>query len=156
MSDWKIKDVLAFLQEINLQNYKEMFYQNKIKGKDLLDLDEEEMKSDLGMKLGDRKKLKNYIGYISSLDKKNKTKKLPTKNRRGSFNARAGKKGKYHSIFVGSIDEEIIEEDAEYGQDSPRSSRVKEKTNKIFDTDWDQFNSNIMEPYHSMKESFKK
>ena len=39
MSDWKIKDVLTFLAEINLQDYKEIFYQNKIKGKDLLSLE---------------------------------------------------------------------------------------------------------------------
>ena len=40
MQEWTIKQVHAFLAEINLHAYKEIFYENKIKGKDLLSLDE--------------------------------------------------------------------------------------------------------------------
>lgn len=82
MSDWTIKQVHLFLEEINLSSYKEIFYDNKIKGKDLLSLEEDEMKGDLRMKLGDRKRLQNYVSYISSLDKKKKEKKRVVKQRR--------------------------------------------------------------------------
>ena len=61
ISEWTIKQVLTFLQEIDLKDYQEVFYENKIKGKDLISLEESEMKIDLKMKLGDRKRLMNYI-----------------------------------------------------------------------------------------------
>jgi hypothetical protein len=40
LKEWTIKEVLNFLDIIELRNYKEIFYQNKIKGKDLLTLTE--------------------------------------------------------------------------------------------------------------------
>ena len=88
ITEWTIKQVLTFLQEIDLKDYQELFYENKIKGKDLISLEESEMKEDLKMKLGDRKRLMNYIEHISSLHKKMKN--LPKKSvknikYRGSF-----------------------------------------------------------------------
>ncbi len=35
MKDWTIKNVLQFLEELGLKSYQEIFYKNKIKGKDL-------------------------------------------------------------------------------------------------------------------------
>lgn len=40
ISDWTIKQVHCFLDEVQLENYKPIFYENKIKGKDLATLDE--------------------------------------------------------------------------------------------------------------------
>ena len=62
--EWTIKQVLIFLTEIGLKDYQDVFYRNKIKGKDLLTLKESEMGEDLRMKLGDRKRLLNYVKYL--------------------------------------------------------------------------------------------
>ena len=64
ITQWTIKQVLTFLTEIGLKEYQEIFYKNKIKGKDLLTLKDSEMRDDLKMKLGDRKRLINYIRYL--------------------------------------------------------------------------------------------
>jgi DNA polymerase III delta prime subunit len=59
---------LTFLDTINLKNCKENFYQNKIKGKDLLSLTEKELRDDLKMKMGDRKRFINYRKFVASMD----------------------------------------------------------------------------------------
>jgi hypothetical protein len=56
--------VLSFLEVIDLTNSKEIFYQNKIKGKDLITLKEQELKKDLKMNIGDRKRLMSYISFL--------------------------------------------------------------------------------------------
>lgn len=38
MKEWTIKEVIDFLDIIELKLYKEKFYKNKIKGKDLITL----------------------------------------------------------------------------------------------------------------------
>lgn len=55
---------------MNLKNYKEIFYKNKIKGKDLISLNEKELKEDLKMKMGDRKRFLNYIIFLTELESK--------------------------------------------------------------------------------------
>lgn len=68
LKEWTIKEVLNFLDLIELRDCKENFYQNKIKGKDLLTLTEREMKEDLKMKMGHRKRFLNYRMFLASLD----------------------------------------------------------------------------------------
>lgn len=36
--EWSVKEVLGFLGKIGLKQYKSRFYENKIKGKDLVSL----------------------------------------------------------------------------------------------------------------------
>jgi hypothetical protein len=59
---------LAFLDVIDLRDYKEAFYQNKIKGKDLLTLTEKELRDDLKVKMGHRKRFLNYRRFVEGLD----------------------------------------------------------------------------------------
>jgi len=67
MKDWTIKEVIDYLDAVDLKIYKETFYKNKIKGKDLISLSEQELKDDLKMKMGDRKKFLNYIIFLNEL-----------------------------------------------------------------------------------------
>jgi hypothetical protein len=67
LKEWTIKDVLAFLEAIDLRDCKETFYQNKIKGKDLLTLTEKELREDLRVKMGHRKRFLNYRRFIVGL-----------------------------------------------------------------------------------------
>ena len=108
------------------------------------------MKNDLNMKLGDRKKLRNYIGYITSLDKKGKDKRTDMNKRNREKLGKMPRNKQFNSRMVRTIGQEIIEEDDEYRQD-PQSPSRNEK-GKEFETDWDQFNSTAMEFYHSLKE----
>jgi hypothetical protein len=38
MKDWTVKEVIDFLEGAGLRQYKEAFYKNKIKGKDMVTL----------------------------------------------------------------------------------------------------------------------
>lgn len=40
IKDWTIREVIDFLDGVDLKQYKEVFYRNKIKGKDLITLNE--------------------------------------------------------------------------------------------------------------------
>lgn len=53
---------------IDLRDCKEVFYQNKIKGKDLLTLTEKELRDDLKVKMGHRKRFLNYRRFVAGLD----------------------------------------------------------------------------------------
>ena len=61
VKEWTVKEVLDFLEVGELGMHKQIFYQNKIKGKDMVTLSDQELKEDLRMKMGDRKRLLNYI-----------------------------------------------------------------------------------------------
>ena len=65
IKEWTVKEVIDFLDNAGLRQYKETFYRNKIKGKDLSTLNEKELKDDLGMKMGDRKRFMNYIVFLT-------------------------------------------------------------------------------------------
>jgi hypothetical protein len=62
-----------------MKSYKEIFYSNKIKGKDLLTLTERELKEDLKMRMGDRKKLLNYVEFLSDIEPKSLKQSVLTK-----------------------------------------------------------------------------
>ncbi len=79
MKEWSVKEVLNFLDVSNLKSYKEIFYSNKIKGKDLLTLTERELKEDLKMKMGDRKKLLNFVEFLSDIEPKSLKQSVLTK-----------------------------------------------------------------------------
>ncbi len=49
IKSWSVKNVLKFLQNMQLNQYQSNFYNNKIKGKDLISLSEKEFKEDLRM-----------------------------------------------------------------------------------------------------------
>ena len=68
IKDWTIREVIDFLDGVDLKQYKEVFYRNKIKGKDLMTLNEQELKNDLGLKMGDRKRFLNYIIFLTETD----------------------------------------------------------------------------------------
>ena len=80
MKEWSVKEVLNFLDVSNMKSYKEIFYSNKIKGKDLLTLTERELKEDLKMMMGDRKKLLNYISFLVE-EVRNEEKESTLKNK---------------------------------------------------------------------------
>lgn len=65
IKEWTVKEVIDFLDYAGLRHYKEVFYKNKVKGKDLLTLNEKELKDDLGMKMGDRKRFMNYVVFLT-------------------------------------------------------------------------------------------
>jgi len=79
LKEWSVKEVLNFLDVSNLKSYKEIFYSNKIKGKDLLTLTERELKEDLKMKMGDRKKLLNFVEFLSDIEPKSLKQSVLTK-----------------------------------------------------------------------------
>ena len=79
MKEWSVKEVLNFLDVSNMKSYKEIFYSNKIKGKDLLTLTERELKEDLKMRMGDRKKLLNYVEFLSDIEPKSLKQSVLTK-----------------------------------------------------------------------------
>ena len=140
ISQWTIKQVLTFLDEINLKEYKEIFYENKIKGKDLVALEEDEMKQDLKMKLGDRKRLMNYIEYLHGLNKPKKNfQKKNSKNfkKRGSLGARTltmrrnfEENGNMKVIMEKSDEEWQESESPDYQKDK------KEKMRNFVTEDW--------------------
>ena len=70
MKEWSVKEVLTFLEKVELIHQKETFYRNKIKGKDLIALSEEQLKGDLGMNVGDRKKILGYLSILKEDDRK--------------------------------------------------------------------------------------
>lgn len=120
--------MLSFLQEIDLKQYQEIFYENKIKGKDLVSLDESEMKVDLKMKLGDRKRLMNYITYISSLHKPKKSVvKKNVKKRGSSFRTQTSVMKKIMESVEGSV---IMEKSDEEWQESEYRSGTDFQTEK--------------------------
>lgn len=49
-------------------SYKEIFYKNKIKGKDLMSLTDKELMNDLRIKMGDRKRMLNYLAFLSDME----------------------------------------------------------------------------------------
>jgi hypothetical protein len=65
VKEWTVKEVIDFLDHAGLKQYKEAFYKNKVKGKDLITLNEKELKDDLGMKMGDRKRFMNYVVFLT-------------------------------------------------------------------------------------------
>jgi hypothetical protein len=79
LKEWSVKEVLNFLDVSNMKSYKEIFYSNKIKGKDLLTLTERELKEDLKMRMGDRKKLLNYVEFLSDIEPKSLKQSVLTK-----------------------------------------------------------------------------
>ena len=79
MKEWSVKEVLNFLDVSNMKSYKEIFYSNKIKGKDLLTLTERELKEDLKMRMGDRKKLQTYVEFLSDIEPKSLKQSVLTK-----------------------------------------------------------------------------
>ena len=126
--------MLSFLQEIDLKQYQEIFYENKIKGKDLVSLDESEMKVDLKMKLGDRKRLMNYITYISSLHKPKKSVvKKNVKKRGSSFRTQTSVMKKIMESVEGSV---IMEKSDEEWQESEyRSGTDFQPEKRNFETE---------------------
>ena len=66
--DWTIKEVIDFLETTGLRKYKEVFYKNKVKGKDMVTLNDKELKEDLGMKMGDRKRFLNFILFLTETE----------------------------------------------------------------------------------------
>ena len=81
LKEWTIKEVLAFLEAIELKDCKEAFYQNKIKGKDLLTLTEKELRDDLNVKMGHRKRFLNYRRFIVGLSDPPKEEKTRRKSK---------------------------------------------------------------------------
>ena len=62
--NWTVKDVINFLHNIGIRDYDTTFYTNHINGQTLLQLKNEEMKNELGIRsLGHRKQI------LSSIDK---------------------------------------------------------------------------------------
>lgn len=51
-----------------MAEYAATFYNNRIKGKDLITLTESQLKDDLHMKMGDRKRLLNYLTFLVQLE----------------------------------------------------------------------------------------
>lgn len=94
-----------------------------MKGKDLLNLDDDQLKGDLQMKLGDRKRLTNYIQYLTSLNKTKKAEqKKKTPKRRGSINLSSSKSKLKQTIL--SVQQRISEAENE-------DEAVKEETEKL-------------------------
>lgn len=93
LKEWTIKDVLVFLEAIDLRDCKETFYQNKIKGKDLLTLTEKELREDLKVKMGHRKRFLNYRRFIVGLSdppvKEEKTRSRKSKESPESYKFRS-------------------------------------------------------------------
>lgn len=101
------------------------------------------------MKLGDRKKLMNYIEYLVSLDKLKKVPKKKKKmKRRGSFTVSQRDKLQQTLLSVESRISEAENEDETWKEESEKSSinksKLKKNLHKGFDTeDWDQYNLNL-------------
>jgi hypothetical protein len=70
---WSIKNVLKFIDKIGLKKYQNVFYENKIKGKDLISLSEEEIRKDLKVSKEDQKLLTTYIKFLQERNKKVKS-----------------------------------------------------------------------------------
>ena len=85
--------MLVFLEAIDLRDCKETFYQNKIKGKDLLTLTEKELREDLKVKMGHRKRFLNYRRFIVGLSdppvKEEKTRSRKSKESPESYKFRS-------------------------------------------------------------------
>ena len=67
IKEWTMKEVLLFVENIDLNHEKENFYKNKMKGRDLVALGEEDLRNDLGLNVGDRKKLLFYIALLKDI-----------------------------------------------------------------------------------------
>lgn len=80
-----------------MKAYREIFYKNKIKGKDLITLKESELKEDLKLKIGDRKRFMNYVKYLSDLHGINK------EERPVSRESKSKAKDHYKLLSVGSM-----------------------------------------------------
>lgn len=120
LKEWTIKEVLTFLEVIELRDYKEVFYQNKVKGKDLLTLTEKELKHDLRMKMGHRKRFLNYRMFIASLDNEHSKDKVRRKSKNSSYQFRSAssmrkalKTVKNYAMYEESIQEESSESEKE-------------------------------------------
>ncbi len=81
--------MLTFLEVVGLAHCKEVFYQNKIKGKDLLTLTEKELKHDLKMRMGDRKRFLNYRLFLASLEAENTKEKVKRRSKNSSYQFRS-------------------------------------------------------------------
>lgn len=120
IKDWTIKEVIDFLEEAGLRQYKEVFYKNKIKGKDMITLNEKELKEDLGLKMGDRKKFINYILFLTEHDttsenKVNKNRRdRPQKKNSLKFGSSRSMKRVLDNIQSIPIYEQSIQEEMDY------------------------------------------
>jgi len=108
------------LDEVGLKQYREVFYRNKIKGKDLATLNEQELKEDLGLKMGDRKRFLNYIIFLTETDttsdKKEKKRRKDQPHRKNSlkFGSSRSMKRVLDNIKSIPIYEESIQEEMDY------------------------------------------
>ena len=110
------------------------------------------MKTDLKMRLGDRKRLMNYINYLSNLTKPKKgLQKKNSKNipKRNSFRTQTSSMKKaIMSVAHNRIEEQIDEEWKESEEALLHEDDLKKKKNFVTE-DWDIYNSNAYELYKS-------
>lgn len=59
-----------------MESYQEVFLKNKVSGELLVELTEDELKQDLGMKLGDRKRFLRAVAILQNLHKPRKEKRV--------------------------------------------------------------------------------
>lgn len=75
--DWTVEDVKQWLKHIGLEVYAEVFESNDIVGKNLLEIQEDELKNELGMtSVGHRKNLLHSVGYLRKIYIENKGRRL--------------------------------------------------------------------------------
>ena len=137
VKEWTAKEVLDFLEAGNLGGHKEIFYKNKIKGKDMATLSDQELREDLRMKMGDRKRLLNYINFLNELEnhKQGNSKllnKTPKKSKAHNYKLRSNKElkkvlksVKNHPVFQQRIEEEESDYSSRESQKYTTGAKLK-------------------------------
>lgn len=159
VKEWNIKEVLEFLEAIELSPYKEIFYKNKIKGKDLMTLCDQELREDLKMKMGDRKRLLNYIFFLNEIEGTKKHSilgKSPKKTKPHNYKLRSNKElkkvlksVKNYPVYQISIEERSSESSGN-SQKYTTGNKIKMQ---MYPSDDREYDSEALQKKHSINNS---